>query len=379
MSDAPDKDQQTEAPTDKRRREAAEKGDVLQSKELSTALVMLAGAAWLAVGGHAMSSGLADMLADGLTIDAHELKDFNPGQQALRLGAAVLFPMVTLFAMAMFAAIGAPAMLGSLGFRTKAAAFRPQRLDPLAGLKRIFSVNGLVELAKALAKVVLLGAVGVWLLIDQSRALAELGAQEIGPALAGVGRSFVFSVLIMAGALALVAVIDVPAQLFQRAARLRMSKQEIKEEHKQTEGSPELKAAVRRRQHEVLRASARAAVADATMVLTNPTHFAVALRYRPEQDFAPIVVARGRGAIAEAIRALARESDVPVLSYPSLARAVYFTARTGHAIREDLYLAVATVLAFVFNLDAALAAGAAQPAVDIPPGARFDAAGRPET
>src|SRR3546814_6339785 len=120
----------------------------------------------------------------------------------------------------------------------------------------------------------------------------------------------------------------------KRGTRLRMSKQEVKDEHKQTEGSPELKAAVRRRQHEVLRASARAAVAEATVVLTNPTHFAVALRYKPETDGAPIVVARGRGATAEAIRALATENEVPILSYPQLARAVYFT-EIGRASRRE--------------------------------------------
>jgi flagellar biosynthetic protein FlhB len=128
----------------------------------------------------------------------------------------------------------------------------------------------------------------------------------------------------------------------------------------------------------VLRGSARSAVAEATVVLTNPTHFAVALRYRPGEDMAPIVVARGRGATAEAIRELAKDSKVPVLSYPQLARAIYFTARTGQIIREDLYLAVASVLAFVFNLDAAAAAGALQPAVEVPKGARFDEKGRAE-
>jgi flagellar biosynthetic protein FlhB len=157
-----------------------------------------------------------------------------------------------------------------------------------------------------------------------------------------------------------------------------MTKQEVKDEHKQTEGSPEMRAAQRRRQAEVLRGSARTAVTEATVVLTNPTHFAVALRYRPGYDAAPIVVARGRGATAEAIRDLARESEVPVLSYPQLARAIYFTARAGQVIREDLYIAVATILAFVFNLDRAMAEGVSQPSVEVPPEARFNEEGRRE-
>lgn len=378
MSEAPEKDQKTEEPTDKRRRDAAEKGDVLQSKELGTALVVVAGAAWLALGGQMLVKALGEMLAAGLAFDAGVIRDFDPASAALRLIGMVLLPLFLLFAVTIAAAIGAPALLGSLGFRAKAFGFKAEKLNPLSGMKRIFGMNGLIELLKSIAKVLLLGSIGAWLLLDQSRNLIGLSSQDIRPALANVGNTFVIAVLVMALSLALVAMIDVPAQIFQRAGRLRMSKQEVKDEHKQNEGSPELKAAVRRRQHEVLRGSARTAVAEATVVLTNPTHFAVALRYRPGEDVAPIVVARGRGATAEAIRELAKESTVPILSYPQLARAIYFTTRTGHIIREDLYLAVASVLAFVFNLDAAISAGAAQPPIEVPKGARFDEKGRPE-
>ena len=379
MSEEPEKDQKTEAPTDKRRRDAAEKGDVLQSRELGTALVVLAGAAWLALAGPLFLGALEEMLIDGLSFEAGDVRDFDPGSAALRLIGIVVVPLLGLFAITIAAAIGGPAMLGSFGFRAKAFGFKASKLNPLSGLKRIFGMQGLVELLKSLAKVILLGAVGIWLLMDQARGLMGLTSQEIGPALGTVGWTFVIAVLVMSLALAAIALIDVPAQIMQRGARLRMSKQEIKDEHKQTEGSPELKAAVRRRQHEVLRGSARSAVAEATVILTNPTHFAVALRYNPETDAAPVVVARGRGATAEAIRELAKEHQVPILSYPQLARAVYFTARTGQVIRDDLYLAVATVLAFVFNLDAAMAAGAAPPPVAVPPGARFDAEGRAES
>ena len=291
----------------------------------------------------------------------------------------IVLPVLGLFAITIGAAIAAPALLGSFGFRANAFAFKPEKLSPLAGLKRMFSVHGLIELGKSMAKVVLLGAIGFWLLFRESRNIAGLAAPDIGPALSSVGTTFVTALLIMAVALAAIAMVDVPAQIFQRGGRLRMSKQEVKEEHKQTEGSPELKAAVRRRQHEVLRNSARSAVAEANgrprptrPIRGRPAH-------RPDEDAAPIVVARGRGATAEAIRSLAGESKVPILSYPQLARAIYFTTRTGHIIREDLYLAVATVLAFVFSLDATTAAARAGPAVTVPPGARFDEKGRPET
>ena len=269
-------------------------------------------------------------------------------------------------------------MLGSLGFRSDAFAFKGSKLNPMNGLKRMFGSHGLIELGKSVAKVLLLGSIGIWLLLDQSRMLIGLSAQDIDAALGNVGSTFVLACLVMAMALVLIAMIDVPAQIVQRVQRLRMTKQEVKDEHKQTEGSPELKGAIRRRQHEVLRNSARSAVAEATVVLTNPTHFAVALRYQPGRDSVPVVVARGRGATADAIRAIATENKVPMLSYPQLTRALYFTTRTGQVIREDLYMAVASILAFVFNLETALATGAAQPAVEVPAQARFDARGMPE-
>jgi flagellar biosynthetic protein FlhB len=379
MSEGPDKDQKTEAPTDKRRREAADKGDLLQSRELGTAAVMLAGAIWLAAAGPAMMGAIETMLVDGLTFDAADVHAFQPRDIAFRLIGAIIVPLFALFALTMLAAIGSTAMLGSLGFRTKAFSVKPGKLNPLSGLKRIFGMQGLVELVKSLAKVLILGAVGYWLLNDQFHRMMGLASADIRSALSSFGNTLVLGVMLMALALAGIALIDVPSQILQRLGRLRMSKQEVKDEAKQTEGSPELKAAVRRRQHEVLRGSARTAVQEATVILTNPTHFAVALRYRSGIDAVPIVVARGKGATALAIRELAEEKQVPVLNYPQLARAIYFTARTGQAIREDLYLAVATVLAFVFNLDAVVAQGGSQPDVEVPPEARFDEAGRSDT
>jgi flagellar biosynthesis protein FlhB len=340
--------------------------------------VIVAGAAWLALAGPMFVGSLSDMVVEGLSFDHESVRNFDPASVALRLIGMILLPVFALFGLTLLAAIGGPAMLGSLGFRSKAMKFKPGKMNPLSGMKRIFGIHGLIELGKSIAKVLLLGGIGIWLLLDQARSLFGLGPQDIRAALVSVGNTFNIAILVMAFALAIIAMIDVPAQIFQRAGRLRMSKQEVKDEHKQTEGSPELKAAVRRRQHEVLRNSARSAVAEATVVLTNPTHFAVALRYKLGEDVAPIVVARGRGATAQAIRELAEEGTVPVLSYPQLARAIYFTTRTGHIIREDLYLAVATVLAFVFKLNAEAGENAVQPEIIVPAAARFDETGRPQ-
>jgi flagellar biosynthetic protein FlhB len=373
-----DPDQKTESPTPKKKRDAAEKGDVLQSRELGIALVMICGAAWIVLAGPMMIGSLRTMLVDGLTFDSADLRNFDPGGAFLRLIGIVAVPVIILFALTLVAAVATPALLGSLGFRSGAFAFKGAKLNPLTGFKRMFGSHGLIELGKSVAKVLLIGSIGIWLLLDQVRLLINLTSMEIGPAVSTVGSTLVLAVLVMGVALAIIAGIDVPAQIVQRIKRLRMTKQEVKDEHKQTEGSPELKQGIRRRQMEVLQNSARAAVAEATVVLTNPTHFAVALRYRPGMDAAPVVVARGRGATADAIREIAAEHQVPMLSYPQLTRAIYFTARTGQVVREDLYLAVATVLAFVFNLETALASGAPRPEVDVPPAARFDARGRPE-
>ena len=180
----------------------------------------------------------------------------------------------------------------------------------------------------------------------------------------------------MAAGLVVIAGIDVPIQAIRLLNKLKMSKQDIRDEHKESEGSPEAKAAIKAKQREVLKRSYRQAVQGAHVVITNPTHFAVALRYDRMSDQVPVLVAKGRGATALAIRELAAEMDVPCLEYPQLARAVYYTSREGQEVRDDLYLAIATVLAFVFGLNAA--AGGTPPPVAVPAGARFDENGLPQ-
>ncbi len=180
----------------------------------------------------------------------------------------------------------------------------------------------------------------------------------------------------MAGALFLVAGIDVPMQMIQRGKRLAMSKQEIKDEHKEADGNPEIKQHIRQKQFAMMNQSTRKAVGEASVIITNPTHFAIALRYKPGQDMAPIVVARGRDAIAAAIRELGDTAQVPILHYPELARAIYFTSRNGQVVDEKLYMAVATVLAFVFRIENRMATEMDRPFIDVPADLRFDADGK---
>lgn len=372
MAETADRDQKTESPTPKRRADAANKGDVLQSRELGTAVVMLAGAGWLMLVGPWFIQACRSTLRTGLSFDKSDLVMFDPASAAARLIGASLLPVAVLFGVTILASIAGPAMLGSLGFRSGAIAFKGDRLDPIAGFGKIFSMNGFVELGKALAKALVLGLLGYWLVSRDMQHIMGLGAQDMVPAASAVGEMIVRAIFWLALGLALIAGIDVPVQIIRRNGRLKMTRQEVKEEMRQTEGAPELKQAIRQRQQSLLTGSARKAVTEAHVILTNPTHFAVALRYDPLKDFAPMVVARGRGETALAIRALAAENSVPTLEYPQLARAIYFTTRSGQTIAEDLYLAVATILAFVFNIERALADGIAPPVIEVPRDKRFD-------
>lgn len=367
--------EKTEKPTAKRLKDAAKNGDILQSRELGTAMVVMAGVGCLAVTGPLLFSALGDMLRRALRFDRGDLTDFSPGERGIALLQTVALPVAAILLATVLAAVAAPALLGSFGFRTGAFAPKASKLNPMSGLKRMFGPQGFIELLKSLAKVALMGSIGFWLIWDQLEAIVGMGSAPLQPALMELGGLFVTACLAMGGALFVVAGIDVPAQIFQRAKRLAMTKQEVKDEHKETEGSPEVKGQIRRRQYEMLSGSARKAVAEANVIITNPTHFAVALRYHPGKDAAPVVVARGRDAIAAAIRELGDANQVPVLQYPELARAIYFTSRAGQIVDEALYMAVATVLAFVFRVENRMASEMDRPFITVPDALRFDADG----
>ena len=368
--------EKSEKPTPKKLQDAAKKGDILQSRELGTAMVVMAGIGCIAVMGPSLVDALSEMLADGLRFRREDVVDFSPAQRGLELLAGIALPVAGVMLATFIAAIAAPALLGSLGFRPGAFAVKPEKMNPMSGLKRMFGMQGLIELVKSIAKVGLLGSIGIWLIWDRLTQIFGLGKAGIAPAMAELGNLFLLTCLLMAGGLFLIAGIDVPAQIMQRAKRLGMTKQEVKDEHKESEGSPELKGHIRRRQFEVLSGSTRKAVAEASVIITNPTHFAVALRYKPGQDAAPVVVARGCDAIAAAIRELADSNGVTVLQYPELARAIYFTSRAGQIVNEGLYMAVATVLAFVFRVENRMASEVDRPFITVPDDMRFDADGQ---
>jgi flagellar biosynthetic protein FlhB len=370
--------EKTEAPTEKRLRDSAEKGDVLQSKELGTAMIVIGGTLAFVLFGDVMVSAIAAMLRAGLVFDLHDATDFNVGQRTFTLLAPLLLPFGGLFLFLMLAAVATPASLGSLGFRWSALQPKASKLNPMAGFKRMFGMHGLIELGKSMAKVALMGTVGVVMIMSMLPQMAELGHGDVRAGIGAFGELFGITLMAMAGCLGLIAMIDVPAQWFQRNQKLKMTKQEVKDEHKETEGSPELKQAVRRRQYEMLNGSTRKAVEEATVLLVNPTHFAIALRYDRLRDAAPVVLARGRGAIAQAMREMAMEKGVTILRYPELTRAIYFTSRPGAIVDERLYMAVATLLAFVFRINEEMDVGFGQPELVVPADMRFDMDGKPQ-
>lgn len=364
--------EKTEAPTPKRLQDAVKKGDVLKSREFATALVVLAGVAWLVFFGADLIAACKGVMAESFRFTRGDVEDFQPFRPLAAAGWKLMPALGALFAITVVAGVLSQAGLGSLRFNAGLMAPKGNRINPASGLKRIFGMHGWMELGKSLLKVALLGGVGVWLLMESSRMTLGLARTNLGAAVSALGGTLTTLLIVMAMGLVAIAMLDVPLQMFQRTRKLRMSKQEQKDEHKESEGNPEIKAQIRARQHAMLSRSTRRAVAEAHVVLTNPTHFAVALRYDRGRDQVPVVVAKGRGATALAIRELAGNLSVPILEYPMLARAVYYTSRENQEVRDDLYTAIATVLAFVFGLNERMGGIAPLPVVDVPQGARFD-------
>ncbi|MBX3562945.1 MAG: flagellar biosynthesis protein FlhB [Sphingomonas sp.] len=366
--------EKTEAPTPKRKRKAVEEGQLLKSKDFGTALVILLGCVWMAFFGGGLMTACKGVMTASFSFGRGDVEHFEPWRPLEVAGWQLLLPIGSLFAIAVAGAILSQAGLGSFGWNNKLLLPKASRINPASGFKRIFGPTGWIELGKSLLKAVLLGSMGGWMLMSLTHSSLGLMALDIQGAVGTLGSKFITLMFVMAAGLLIIAGIDLPIQMFRHFRQLRMSKQEVKEEHKETEGSPELKGAQRQRQREILKGGFRKSVASAHVVLTNPTHFSVALRYDSGKDQVPVVVAKGRGQTALAIRELAAEMDVPMLEIPALARAVYFTSREGQEVRDDLYQAIATVLAFVFGVNKQ--AGGSLPPVNVPETALFDEHGQ---
>ena len=373
--ESPSGGEKTEAPTPKKLKDSAKKGDVLQSRDLGGAMVTFAGTVAIVIFGGALYQALADMMTSALIFDRQDVEIFEIENRSFSLVSMLIPAFMGLFAILFIAAIATPALLGSFGFRWSAMKPKPSKLDPIKGLGKIFGTNGLMELGKSLIKVLLLGVVGGTILFMHLGDLAQMGAQDLNMAVASYTSLFLKLLVGITVSLALIAMVDVPIQMFQRSKRLKMTKQEVKDEYKQTEGSPDTRAVQRQRRSEMLNDSTRKAVADATVLLVNPTHFAVALRYDREQDYAPVMLGKGCDSIALAMREMAAEVGTPVMEYPDLTRSVYYTSKVGEVIDDRLYAVVAAILSFLIQLDSKMVSPLHKPKIKLPEDMRYSADG----
>ena len=366
--------EKTFAPTEKRLADAAKKGDVLRSKDAGTAAVMLFGGAWLALGGPWLLDGLARLARDAFLFDARDMNDFGVEDlfmQGLLLGVpAILTLAVPVIIVTLITQLG----FGRGRWVADNLKAKGQRINPLQGLKRMFGPQGLIEMGKGILKIILLGAIAAAWWWTSMETVIGLGRGNLSAQLTAAWQAIVSLIFALSAGLVVIAFVDLPIQWLRQQKRLKMSHQEMRDENKETEGSPEMRAARRQRQRDIATGSVAGAMREAQFVITNPTHFAVAMTYDPTKASAPIVLAKGRGDKALAMKDLARELDLPTLEIPQLARSVYYTTRERQIICEDLYGAVASVLAYVFSLKRGETP--LLPDIEVPAALRFDAEGR---
>ena len=354
--------ERTEQPTAKRLEKAREEGQVPRSHELNTAAVLLVAAGSLHFLGGSIAATLFDIMKSALSVSPAEAVD-----PALALSAAsaellrALIVCAPVLGLTLIAAFAAPLALGGWNLSLGALAPNFTRLDPIAGFGRFFSAQGAVELGKAFGKFLVVGVVAVVVLRNQSSQLLALGAQPLPVGIAQTVTLASDALLAVSGGLALIAAIDVPWQLWQYSHKLRMTREEIRQELKEAEGAPEVRMRIRRAQREFARRRMMHEVPKADVVVVNPTHFAVALRYDDARMRAPLVVAKGTDLIAARIREIATEHSVPIFEAPPLARALYHNVEIGGEIPATLYVAVAQVLTYIYQLKAARTSGARPP------------------
>jgi len=366
--------EKTEAATGRRLQRAREEGQVVRSQELSTFVELLTALGVLIVMGDYLMDALSRVMRQGFSLDRASV--FDPHLMMARFHAQAVDILVAFLPFLGFVALAAvvtPFVLSGWNFTFKPLAPAFSKLNPMTGIKRVFSVNGLVELVKALLKSLLIGGVAAWVIWRSMDVFFALPGEPLNVAIAHIGDLVTSTALVIVGAFVFLVIADVPFQIWHYAKNLRMTKDEVRQEAKESEGDPQIKARIRGMQREAARRRMMAEIPKAQVVVTNPTHFAVALRYE-EGMAAPRVVAKGSALLAQRIAELAREHRVPVLETPPLARALYRHTEIGDEVPQRLYTAVAQVLAYVYQLRQATAVAPELPR-DLPVPADLD----PET
>jgi flagellar biosynthesis protein FlhB len=354
--------EKTELPTPKRREEARRKGQVPRSQELNTAAIIFASGLGLYFFGHSMAIDLAQLMQGSLSFNrAQALDEALATTHLASIARQALLLCAPIFMLTFIVALAAPLCIGGWNLSASALRFDPARLSPLAGLQRIFSVRSVVELIKAFAKFALVALFAVMFLSSKIPELLVLGSESTVTAVAHAAKLSGEALLLLATALVLIAAIDVPFQLYQYTKQLKMSRQEVREELKESEGSPETRGRIRNLQQEMAGRRMMQEVPKADVIVVNPTHYAVALRYDDKRMRAPILVAKGTDAIAAKIREVGTENDVPIFEAPPLARALHRHVDIGTPIPASLYVAVAQVLTYIYQLRHARSLGGTPP------------------
>ncbi len=345
-----DAQEKTEPATPKRLEDAKRKGQVARSRELTTSALLMASAGGLLVLGPGLIGDLMALMRRALSTDPTAVAAWPIERVLVEAMADALLAIGPFAAITVVVAALAPLALGGWVFSVEAMAFKWEKLHPVKGLGRVFSWRGLMELVKALAKFLLIISVAATFLWVGREHFAILGRGGVDAALGDTLTAVAVAFLVLASSTILIAAVDAPFQIWSHARQLRMSRQEVKDELKETEGKPEVKGRIRSLQRELAQRRMMEELPTADVVVTNPSHYAVAVRYDAQTMDAPVLVAKGADLLAQRIRLVAASHGVPVLSAPRLARAVYHNTRLGEEIPAALYTAVAQVLAYVYRL-----------------------------
>ena len=353
MADQQDESQEkTEEPTARRLSKAREEGQIARSTEITIAASVISVAIYIYLFGSSLLGNVANIFARGLVFDS--LAVLEPQVAAGRLADAMVEALLTILPILILTGVVVlvcSGLIGGYNFSWKSLQPKASKFNPIAGFKRMFGIQALVNLGKSIAKFLLVGGV-TYLLIDASiTEFAEISLMALEPGLTASASIITMAFLVASSTLIIIALIDAPYQVYQHNQKMKMSLKEVKDERKDTEGSPEVKQRIRQKQREISATRMLEAIAEADVVITNPEHFAVALAYDPSSEDPPKVVAKGADIMAERIRERAGEEGVPLFQSPVLARALFFTTEIEAFIPEPLFEAVAQVIAYIFNIN----------------------------
>lgn len=343
--------ERSEEPTGRRIQKAREEGQVPRSKELSTMAVLMSGAIALLIFGSWIAEALFHIFQDNLVLHREDLFDkYQMGRHVLGAAEAVIWALLPFFIIMVIASIAGNTALGGFLWSTKALKPKFSKLNPIEGIKRLFSLDSLVELGKSVLKVTLVVAFTLAILNARTEPILHLSQEPLKPAILNGVKELAWAFFMLSCAMIVISSIDIPWQMHSYKKKLKMTKQEVKDEMKDIEGKPEIKGKIRRLQYEAAQRRMMRDVPDADVVITNPDHYAVALKYDSARMAAPVLLAKGTDLVAMKIKEIATAHKIEILSAPPLARSVYYHTEIGQEVPSGLYMAVAQALAYVFQL-----------------------------